>query len=242
MLLPMNPSRVVLVLFLGLFPTGVWAQNPSPSPKAKASPRASVTAKKPSASPTAKDEKKPGTDLLGGGDTQAKGPTEITAKDDVQFDVQTRTAVFSGGVKVVDPQFTMTSDKLTVTMNRQEDGGGMKEARAEGNVIIVHANQAKTDANAKPGATPTPAAQPTATPAMVYSTARAQRAIYNAKDESLTLLGWPQITEGINTHISTDEGTRMILYRDGHMKTIGGSRTILQQNPQPNGAQTNVPK
>jgi len=238
----MNPSRVVLVLLLGLFSTGVWAQNPSPSPKPKASPRASVTAKKPSASPTAKDEKKPGTDLLGGGDTQAKGPTEITAKDDVQFDVQTRTAVFSGGVKVVDPQFTMTSDKLTVTMNRQEDGGGMKEARAEGNVIIVHANQAKTDANAKPGATPTPAAQPSATPAMVYSTARAQRAIYNAKDESLTLLGWPQITEGINTHISTDEGTRMILYRDGHMKTIGGSRTILQQNPQPNGAQTNVPK
>jgi lipopolysaccharide export system protein LptA len=239
MLLPMNPSRVVLVLLLGLFPMGVWAQNPSPTPKSKPSPRSSATAKKPSPSPTAKDDKKPPTDLLGGG-TQAKGPTEITAKDDVQFDVQTRTAVFSGGVKVVDPQFTMTSDKLFVTMNRQEDGGGMKEARAEGNVIIVHANQAKTDA--KPGATPTPEPQPTATPAMVYSTARAQRAIYNAKDESLTLLGWPQITEGINTHISTDEGTRMILYRDGHMKTIGGSRTILQQNPQPNGAQTNVAK
>jgi hypothetical protein len=138
----MNPSRAVLVLLLGLFPTGVWAQNPSPSPKPKASPRSSVTAKKPSASPTAKDDKKPATDLLSGG-TEAKGPTEITAKDDVQFDVQTRTAVFSGGVKVVDPQFTMTSDKLTVTMNRQEDGGGMKEARAEGNVIIVHANQTK---------------------------------------------------------------------------------------------------
>jgi LptA/(LptD N-terminal domain) LPS transport protein len=236
----MNPSRVVLLLLLGWFPTGVWAQNPSPSPKPKASPRASVTAKKPSASPSAKDEKKqPSTDLLGGG-TEAKGPTEITAKDDVQFDVQTRTAVFSGGVKVVDPQFTMTSDKLIVTMNRQEDGGGMKEARAEGNVIIVHANQAKTDA--KPGATPTPAAQPTPTPAMVYSTARSQRAIYNAKDESLTLLGWPQITEGINTHISTEEGTRMILYRDGHMKTIGASRTILQQNPEPNGVQPNVAK
>ena len=235
----MNPSRVVLVLLLGLFPTGVWAQNPSPSPKPKTSARTSATAKKPSSSPTAKDEKKPGTDLLGGG-TEAKGPTEITAKDDVQFDAQTRTAVFSGGVKVVDPQFTMTSDKLFVTMNRQEDGGGMKEARAEGNVIIVHANQAKTDA--KPGATPTPAAQPTATPAMVYSTARAQRAIYNAKDESLTLLGWPQITEGINTHISTDEGTRMILYRDGHMKTIGGSRTILQQNSEPKGVQPNVAK
>ncbi len=180
------------------------------------------------------------------GSTQNKGPTEITAREQFEFDGSTRTGVFVGNVKVVDPDFTMTADKLTVHMAKQEEGGGLSSAEAEGNVIIVHANETKNtkDGSNAGASTPTPTPTPTSTPFSVLadppsptpsptpppvlSTGRAQKALYDAKDQSMTLIGWPQITQGINTHISTEEGTRMILYRDGRLKTFGASRTIIQ--------------
>ena len=145
----------------------------------------------------------------------------------------------------------MTTDKLTVHMAKQEEGGGLSSAEADGNVIIVHANEAKnaksgSDAGGSPAATPSPTPatssvfadppgpSPSPTPPPVLSTGRAQKAIYDAKDESVTLIGWPQITQGVNTHISTEEGTRMILYRDGRLKTYGGSRTIIQDKSEAN--------
>src|ERR1700719_3909326 len=85
------------------------------------------------------------TDVFGGDSSgRPKGPTEITATQEAQFDTKTRTGVFIGNVKVVDPQFTLTADRLTVHLNRDEDGGGLNEADAQGNVVIVHVNQAKT--------------------------------------------------------------------------------------------------
>jgi hypothetical protein len=68
---------------------------------------------------------------------------------------------------------------------------------------------------------------PSATPP-VLDTGRAQKALYNAKQDAVTLIGWPQVTQGMNTHISTEEGTRMILYRDGRLQTFGPSRTVIE--------------
>jgi len=151
---------------------------------------------------------------------------------------------------VIDPDFTMTTDKLTVHMAKQEEGGGLSSAEADGNVIIVHANEAKntkTGSDAGAPATPTPSPTPAVSSVLadppgpspspippVLSTGRAQKALYDAKDQSVTLIGWPQITQGVNTHISTEEGTRMILYRDGRLKTYGGSRTIIQDKSEAN--------
>jgi hypothetical protein len=176
-------------------------------------------------------------------------------------------AVFVGSVKVIDPQFTMTTDKLTVWMNKQEEGGGIRDAEADGNVIIVHANPPKDDkapaqAGSTPGATPlgtpattrvstaattrvstaaaTPAASPGASPQVVLSTGRARKALYNAKQDAVTLLGWPQVTQGVNTHIATEEGTRMVLYRDGRLETFGPSRTIIQDKGAMNNSQANA--
>jgi lipopolysaccharide export system protein LptA len=261
-----NRSRVIWFLAIGVLPGIVWGQSTA-SPKA--SPRASSRAQgSPSATnkkaaggeKAASDSKKQGAneskkgpDVLGGNDSENKGPTEITAKEEVDFDGNAHTAIFIGSVKVIDPQFTMTTDKLTVWMNKQEDGGGIKEAHADGNVIIVHLNQPKNngqtaEAGASPGTSPvantavtpqtktfgntsvfaqaTPSASPSATP--VLNTGRAQKAIYNAKQDAVTLIGWPQVTQGINTHIATEEGTRMILYRDGRLQTFGPSRTVIE--------------
>ena len=243
----MKNSRILAIVSC-IAITGALAASPSPSSKSKQTksqttrPTASPTATR-AGSPTAKKDNKQN-DLLAG-NSQNKGPTEITARDQVQFDGESRTGVFVGNVKVVDPDFTMTTDKLTVHMAKQEEGGGLSSAEADGNVIIVHASETKNNkagANGSPSPTPArtttpiassvladpPDAHPSPTPPLVLSTGRAQKAIYDAKDQSVTLIGWPQITQGVNTHISTEEGTRMILYRDGRLKTFGGSRTIIQ--------------
>jgi lipopolysaccharide export system protein LptA len=238
-------NRSILAITFCIAITGALAAQPSPKPKqSKSASLRNAASPTPagSASPAAKKEKKQN-DLLQGS-SQNKGPTEITSQE-TQFDGQSRTGVFIGTVKVIDPDFTMTTDRLTVHMAKQEDGGGLSSAEADGNVIIVHANESKnakggTDASAAatPAPSPTravnsaladpPGPSPSPTPPLVLSTGRAQKALYDAKDESVTLIGWPQITQGVNTHISTEEGTRMILYRDGRLKTYGGSRTIIQ--------------
>jgi lipopolysaccharide export system protein LptA len=170
---------------------------------------------------------------------QPKGPTEITAKDEAHFDMHTRMGVFLGSVKVVDPQFTLTSDKLTVHLNKQEDGGGLEEAEAEGNVFIVHMNQPKApDASAgQPNSGRQAAAQATP-PQPVRSTGKAAKAIYLAKDGSVTLLGWPEVTQGDDTQVATDPETKMILYRDGRMTTYGSTRTVIQEKVEPQPSPT----
>jgi lipopolysaccharide export system protein LptA len=268
----MNRSRLIWFLVISICPGLVWAQTTgSPKPGARASAHAAGSAggtnKKGAEKGTADSKKPPG---AFGDDESSKGPTEITAKDEVDFDGNAHTAIFVGNVKVIDPQFTMTTDKLTVWMNKQEDGGGIKEAHADGNVIIVHVNQSKdktqtADAGTSPRTTPvantavtpeaktfgstgvfgqpTPSASPSATPP-VLDTGRAQKAIYNAKQDAVTLIGWPQVTQGVNTHIATEEGTRMILYRDGRLQTFGPSRTVIEDkktmqspSPSPGGPQ-----
>ena len=247
-------NRSILAITLSIAIAGILPAQQPPAAKSKqAKKQANHTATSPTPSANgspadnSKKEKKPN-DVLQGQD-QNKGPTEIMSQE-TQFDGQSRTGVFIGNVKVVDPDFTMTADKLTVHMAKQDEGGGLSSAEADGNVIIVHANESK-NANGnpnrsspapspKPAATslvadpPEPAPQPSPTPPLVLSTGRAQKALYDAKDQSVTLIGWPQITQGVNTHISTEEGTRMILYRDGRLKTFGGSRTIIQDKSEAN--------
>lgn len=190
-------------------------------------------------------------DLFGGESSgRPKGPTEITATQEAQFDTKTRTGVFIGNVKVIDPQFTLTTDRLTVHLNRDEDGGGLNEAEAQGNVVIVHVNQPKSQGQtAQTGSapTPTPVARTTTTGGAAaqaqqppVSVGKADNAHYEARDGSITLTGWPQITQGANTHIATAPGVRMVLYKDGRMQTYGSTRTLIEDrttatnNPNPN--------
>jgi lipopolysaccharide export system protein LptA len=200
-------------------------------------------------------------DAFGSDKDTAKGPTEITASQEAQFDTKTRSGVFIGNVKVVDPQFTMTADRLTVHLNRDEDGGGLREAEADGHVVIVHVNQPKPVAQAQngsapPGATgspapsgsPVPTARPGAgnvgaTPPPVQqapvSVGKGDKAVYVAKDGSVTLTGWPQVTQGGNTHIAIAPGVTMVLYRDGRMQTYGSTRTLIEDKTATNTQNAN---
>jgi lipopolysaccharide export system protein LptA len=174
-------------------------------------------------------------DLFGDTSGRPKGPTEITATQEAQFDTKTRTGVFIGSVKVVDPQFTLTSDRLTVHLNKDEEGGGLNDAEAQGNVVIVHVNQPKTQGQPTQTAGTTAATRtettgpaPAQTQQPTTSIGKAENALYQAKDGSIILTGWPQVTQGGNTHISTAPGVKMVLYKDGRMQTFGSTRTLIQ--------------
>ncbi|MEO7932843.1 MAG: LptA/OstA family protein [Chthoniobacterales bacterium] len=141
------------------------------------------------------------------GDDKAKGPTIVTASTEATFDNQNHVAVFVGNVQVQDPQFSMTCDKLTVQLNKEE--GGMKQANADGNVNIVSIQK---DKNGGPDQ---------------KSTGKGEHAIYTTIDGRIVLTGSPQIQQGGNTHISTDPRTKMTIFKDGRLQTDGPSRTTI---------------
>jgi len=231
------------------FSTVIHAAQQKPASGAKP-----AAAKSPASKQTPTPAKGQSNDLLGDNNGRPQGPTEITATQEAQFDTKTRSGIFIGNVKVVDPQFTLTSNRLTVHLNKDEDGGGLNEAEAQGNVVIVHINQPKTPAQpaqtaaaSKPvagsatiGPTPAPTPAPAQTP--TTSVGKAENALYVAKDGTITLTGWPQVTQGLNTHIATAPGVKMVIYKDGKMQTYGSTRTLIvdrtgTNTPNTNGAQ-----
>jgi lipopolysaccharide export system protein LptA len=245
-----------LIFCIATFRDAAAQQKPASATKSSSAPVAARSSGTKTSSGSAKPapgspEARGGANDLFGGDSKDRpqGPTEITATQEAQFDTKTRMGVFIGNVKVVDPQFTMTSDRLTVHLNKDEEGGGLNDAEAIGNVIIVHINQPKPQARQAPNTGPTTQATQAAAPGQpaaqaqqpVTSTGKAEKALYEAKDGSITLTGWPQVTQGANTHIATAPGVKMVLYKDGRMQTYGSTRTLIEDrtaagSPNPNGA------
>jgi len=142
----------------------------------------------------------------------ADAQTVITARKQATFNNQSGIATFEGKVLVKDPQITLMCEKLTVYLD--EERKGMERAEADGNVIIVHEGEGQEP---------------------VKSIARSQKAIYTPKNGDILLLVWPQIQQGINNHISTEEGTKMRLNREGRLNTDGSSKTVIVDTsaPQP---------
>jgi len=141
-----------------------------------------------------------------GSDRPKDAVTEITATDEATFDNATNIATFKGNVVVRDPQFDLQCDTLTVTLapNRR----GLTRVEAEGNVIIVRETK---NEDGKPA----------------RSEGRAKKVIYEAETGQATLTGWPQIRHGLHTQVATEEGTVMVLNRDGKSTTTGSSRTVV---------------
>lgn len=132
--------------------------------------------------------------------------TEITSQTEATFDNTSSIATFVGKVVVKDPQFTLFCDKLTVYL--RADRKGIERAEAEGNVIISQDNKNDKGDDVK-------------------SIGRAGKAVFVPATGDVTLTIWPQLQQGINNQVATDERTVMILNRAGRLKTIGGSRVTL---------------
>jgi len=138
---------------------------------------------------------------------------------------------------VKDTQFTINCDKLTAYLRKEatqggekatpkpaltgtagttpakNSGSGLERAIAEGNVLIVQEKAAEGGNDAQ------------------RNVGRCQKAEYNANSGDVTLSGRPQVQQGANTQVATDDSTVMIMNRDGRtMKTIGPSKVIIQES------------
>lgn len=171
-----------------------------------------------------------------------KKTTEITCIGETLFDAKAGMAVFVKEVKVTDPQFALTADKLTAYLKKA----------AKEPVALPGGNPAASP-SATPSATPSPASAAKNSPAsgleraiaeghviitqdrvdektgeVTHYVGRAAKAEYNAVAGEMTLSGWPQIEQGYNTQVATEEGTVMIMDREGHLRTKGPSMTVIK--------------
>lgn len=134
----------------------------------------------------------------------AGSKTEIVAQKEATFNDSKNQATFVGDVRVKDPTFLLSSDKLTVYLTKQRSG--IEKAVAEGNVVIVQ----QTDSPTEKGAI-----------------GRARVAEYFPATGTVTLIGWPEVEQGINRHVAASQETRMTMDRTGKATTDGPSRTVI---------------
>lgn len=181
----------------------------SPTPTGSPSPSAKKTEKKEKAGP----EKSSPNPLVGGTSSKSNEPltTEIYA-DNAFFDSNKNMGIFTGHVKVIDPRFTLQSEKLTVFVTKGQNQG-LERAIAEGDVAVVRDR-------------PDPAGGPP-----MRSVGRSDKATYVAATGDVELAGTPRVQEGENTHLATSPDTVMIVNQKGELTTHGPSRTEIRQQP-----------
>jgi len=151
-------------------------------------------------------KKNPGFFNTMGTDRPAGAQTEITAAQESSFDSEKNIAEFIGRVTVRDPQFTLTCDKLKVTLSPNRKGIAVAEAR--GNVVII---QEKVSPNSD-------------TPKAI---GRAGEVTYKPDSGEVVMRDWPSIQQGINNQVATEQSTVMFLRPSGQSHTVGGSKTVI---------------
>jgi lipopolysaccharide export system protein LptA len=159
---------------------------------------------------------------------KTKGQTEITA-DTAEFNNKTHIAIFVGHVIVKNPEFNVVCDKLTAYLRHDEPTaaaekkpvdpaapkpkkGGLERAIAEmqdGGKVVITQDKKEADGS------------------ITRTIAKAERANYNAINGEITLTGWPDVKQGANSSIAVEEGTVMIMTRDGKMRTEKGRTRVF---------------
>jgi lipopolysaccharide transport protein LptA len=134
------------------------------------------------------------------------GRTVIDSDNGASFDNAESSADFIGHVVVRDPQFDLTCDRLHVVL--RPDRKGLQKVIATGNVVVVQ--EKKNDRGD-----------------LVKSVGKCGKATYETSTGDVMLEDWPQIQQGINSQIATQQNTVMILNAKGRSRTIGSSRTMI---------------
>ena len=170
---------------------------------------------------------------------KTEGQTEITANA-AEFNNKTHIAIFIGEVVVKNPEFNVVCDKLTAYLKHDEkpapapgdkpkvaaptpetgtapkSKGGLEKAVAEmdgkGKKVVITQDKAEIDGSTS------------------HSIGKAEKAEYNAVTGEVTLTGWPEVKQGPNTGVAVEEGTVMIMTRDGKMRTEKGRTKFIIQD------------
>jgi lipopolysaccharide transport protein LptA len=162
-----------------------------------------------------KEDKSPATNLFGSSAAGLQSNEPVTTQiyaDEAFFDSTKNMGIFSGRVKVIDPRFSLQSDKLTVFITKGQNQS-LEKAVAEGNVGLV---RDRPDPNGGP---------PT------HAVGRADKAIYTAATGDVELRGTPRVQQGPNMHVATSPDTVMVINQNSQLSTHGPSRTEISQQP-----------
>jgi lipopolysaccharide transport protein LptA len=193
-----HPLRILFFLLLAVAMVAiVSAQGFGPL----ASPFGPVSSSPDNSSPT------PSTEPNIAPDQRPKDAKTVIESDaGATFDNAKNTAEFTGHVVVHDPQFDLSCDKLHVILG--QDRKGLSKVIASGSVVITQLK--KNDRGD-----------------IIKSVGRCGKATYDAPTGDVTMEDWPQIQQGINNQVATQQSTVMILNAKGRSRTIGGSRTMI---------------
>jgi len=140
------------------------------------------------------------------GERPKNARTIIESDDGATFENASNSAEFTGHVVVRDPQFDITCDKLHVVL--RPDRKGLLKVIASGNVIITQEKQNDRGD-------------------VIKSIGKCGKVTYDPTTGDATLEDWPQVQQGINNQIATQQSTVMILNAKGRSRTIGSSRTMI---------------
>jgi len=127
----------------------------------------------------------------------------ISAIEQTDFDIGSSKMKFSGDVQIKSPRFAMRCDRFIVHLKK--DGSGISYGEGVGNVFIRMRNNGKPSGHE----------------------GFASHAIYLPEEGKLTLSGWPKIREEQKEHVAATKETKMVLYTDGRVQTLGRNRTII---------------
>jgi lipopolysaccharide export system protein LptA len=172
---------------------------------------------------------------------KGKGQTEITSLK-ATFEQKTMIAVFLEEVVVKDPEFNVNCDRLTAYLKGKKEtaerpaaspppanpppansgvgkpgddskGGGLERAIAEanpGNIVVVTQDKVESDGS------------------VTKNIGKSKKVTYDAATGNIVLTGNPNIQQGINLFVATDENTVMTLNRNGRVTFDGPTKTILK--------------
>ena len=149
--------------------------------------------------------------------------------------------MFIGEVVVTDPEFNVQSDKLTAYL-KQDDKPAVEVAPTRLQAGVAPVVEAKNDAKQKKGggleraiAEADPGRRVTVTQekeeadgSTSHSIGHGTKVVFDSITGDITLTGRPDVQQGINTCVATDDGTIMILNRDGHMRVTGPHKTVIK--------------
>lgn len=188
----------------------------------------------------------------------AQEPTTITAAKESTFDGKSKVAVLFGDVKVENPEFRLSADKLTIYFHKN-DAAPKKDPGASG-----------TPAKKSPSPTPAPTPKPAASPGApndeggidkviaegnvliqsdrpdaeggppVHYAGKGAKVEYNPATGEMVLYGMPELQKGMDTLVATDESTWISLNRDGTMVAHGPHKINIKPPP-PDQAPTPKP-
>ena len=170
---------------------------------------------------------------------RSKGPTEIVALE-ATFDQKAHLAVFIGEVVVTDPEFNVQADKLTAYL-KQDDKPVGEAAPTRLKTVAAPVGEAKSDGPKKKGggleravAEADPGRRVTVTQekeeadgSISHSIGHGRKVVFDSITGDITLTGKPDVQQGMNTCVATDDSTIMILNRDGHMRVTGAHKTVI---------------